>query len=1116
MRDRGARERGAHDFDTNLVVEAGAGSGKTSLLIERVLCQMLARGLDVDGFAAITFTEKAAAEMRKRLASALAELAELAGARVPPEQVGEETEAERAYRWLSLAQSPESIADTAKRRLASIVAAEVSTIHGFCAGLLRRFPLEAGVDPRFGVDTGLGFDELRRELWRDFLAGADGPSGARAPLWRQVMLGLDLAEIEELGRACGSFGIGGERSRLELPPSGAWLGELATRWLARIDACLPPKPAKGPESWLDAARLPLAALRDSGTPAMREEIERARCIDGRSKPRGLLDKNPPTSAKHPAAQALAKEIHAELRRLRRVDDALIADALSLVRAYAVTTQREARLRGILPFDALLVLARDLLRTRPEVRRSLGSRYRALFLDEFQDTDPIQYEIVLLLAEDPASEPAGDAFATELARGKLFIVGDPKQAIYRFRGADVSAYQKAVAHVRAQGGEVLELVTCFRSPPELLAPLDRILPDILSTKNPELAHAYSGYSGLVSGRDPANESRVEVWTVSLGGIAAEDARRDEAQVIAGWVASEIAAGRLAPKQITLLFRGLGDVHVYAAALQATGVPCLVSRGEELSSEPAGQQLLALLRALANPADAPAVLGVLRSPLGAVPDAELARWAGRFEPRERARSWSYPDVSPPADELPDLARAFARLCALRERARTAAPATLLAALLEETPLLALHALARDGERRVADLVFLIERLASDARSKPGCNLADLVRALEAEERRPAADEGDEAPDRVRLMSIHGAKGLQFPVVILPDIARGSGGGLAPSVEVERLRDRDTLAVSTRAARSASWLERESLEAVHDDAESGRLFYVACTRAQQRLIFVHAPRERVNLAESQLRFLSEWGYTKDGLPQDGPLPGAPDVIGRTLRESASARLAPASPAPTPERDPVARAANAAALARSAARPPFASPSGLREDAEVRELESDLEAAATAAPDTEKGRSARALGVALHDALERWDFRDAAALRGLAPAAARRSAAHEGLSAAALERDAIALAEALLASDLPEHLARVEVLGRELPVLFRDPDGAAWNGTIDLLYRDADGALVVADYKTGHEPDGGAPEAYRAQLETYARGVAKVFPAEKAIALELIWLRSGRRERLRLESPA
>ena len=480
-----------------------------------------------------------------------------------------------------------------------------------------------------------------------------------------------------------------------------------------------------------------------------------------------------------------------MRRLRRVDDALLADALSLVRPYAAAVEREARLRGVLPFDALLVLARDLLRAHPAVRRMLGERYRALFLDEFQDTDPIQYEIVLLLAEDPASEPADDAFETELARGKLFIVGDPKQAIYRFRGADVSAYQKAVARVTAQGGEVLELVTCFRSPPELLAPLDRIFPEILSTKNSELAYAYSGYSGLVSGRDPANESRVEVWTVDLGGSRAEDARRDEAQVIAGWVATEIEAGRLAPKQVALLFRGLADVHVYAAALQARGVPCLVSRGEELSSEPAGQQLLALLRALANPADAPAVLGVLRSALGAVPDAELARWAGRFEPRERARSWSYPDVSPPADELPNLARAFALLSALRELARSAAPATVLAALLEETPLLAVHALARDGERRVADLAFLIERLASEARAKPGCSLADLVRALEAEERRPAPDEGDEAPDRVRLMSIHGAKGLAVP---RRDPARP--GAAAPAAAELRTSRSSGFAIGTRS--------------------------------------------------------------------------------------------------------------------------------------------------------------------------------------------------------------------------------------------------------------------------------------------------------------------------------
>ncbi|MEX2205111.1 MAG: UvrD-helicase domain-containing protein [Myxococcota bacterium] len=1115
MRDARERERGAHAFDTNLVVEAGAGSGKTSLLVERVLCQMLARGLDVDGFAAITFTEKAAAEMRKRLAAALAELAALASARVAPDSVGRTTEAQRAYAWLAREQSPAAIAETARRRLASLVGAEISTIHAFCSGLLRSFPLEAGVDPGFTVDTGLGYEDLLGSIWRDFLAGADGPGGARALRWRRVLLGLDLPELAELGFACASFALGGEATELALSASADWLRARAMRGLERIEAVVPGLPANGPESWLDAARVPLAALRDAGTAALRVEIERACCKGGTGRERGLLESPAPRSTKHPHAEALAKDLHRELRRLRRVDDALLADAVGLVRPFARVVKREARLRGVLPFDALLVLARDLLLTHPRVRRLLGERYRALFLDEFQDTDPLQYEIVLLLAEDPSSAPASDAFATTLARGKLFIVGDPKQAIYRFRGADVSAYQRAVAHVRAQGGEVLELVTCFRSVPELLAPLARIFPSLLCVADPELAYAYSGYSGLDSGREPTGETRVEVWTVGAGFERAEDARIAEASVIAGWVATEIAARRLAPKDVALLFRGLGDVHRYAAALQERGVPYLVGRSEELASEPAGQQILALLRALANPADAPAVLGVLRSALCAVPDAELARWAGRFAPGERRRAWSYPDERPVLDGFPNLSRAFALLAALREEARALAPERWLAALLENTPLLAVHALARDGERRVADLSFLIERLTAEAQSKPGCSLADLVRMLEGEERRPAPADSEEAPDRVRLISIHGAKGLEFPIVILPDLVRGAGGGRAPRVEVARLRDRGALAVTTRAGDSASWIEHQDAEANHARAEDGRLFYVACTRAEERLVFVHAPRKGVNVADSLLRFLGDWGYTKDGRPTDGPLPNASDVLGRALEQPANTTLVPPAPPDPPSEEPVARAAHAVARARDRARPPQRSPSGLREDTEARAATIDLEPKPRLERETTDSRLARASGTAIHDALERWDFRDAAALRTLVDASAHRSTIDESIRNSCVEADALTVANHLLGSDLPVYLASVDVIGRELPIHYRDESGVAWSGTIDLLYRDPDGRLVVADYKSDREPDDERRARYRTQLSIYARGVMRIFPDEPEPLLELIWLREGRRERLRLESP-
>jgi ATP-dependent helicase/nuclease subunit A len=151
----------------------------------------------------------------------------------------------------------------------------------------------------------------------------------------------------------------------------------------------------------------------------------------------------------------------------------------------------------------------------------------------------------------------------------------------------------------------------------------------------------------------------------------------------------------------------------------------------------------------------------------------------------------------------------------------------------------------------------------------------------------------------------------------------------------------------------------------------------------------------------------------------------------------------------------------------------------------------------------------------LERWDFRDAGALRTLIEASARRAASDESVRPSCVEAEALDVSDHWLASGLSAYLASVDVIGRELPILYRDEHGVAWSGTIDLLYRDPDGRLVVADYKSDSRPDDERRARYRAQLSTYARGVARIFPDEPEPLLELIWLREGRRERLRLESP-
>jgi len=1098
--DQKAREQAARDYARSAVIVAGAGTGKTTLLVERLLCQMVETELELDAFAAITFSEKAAAELRVRLGEELAELARLARTRAPAEASDAKRAAGRAYRWLLPRVGQERIERIARARLGGLAGAQVVTIHAFCAGLLRGHPLECGVDPSFAVDTGLGFEALKDELWSAHLAGDHGPDGARSALWRRVLAGLESGELELLGRALASFAPTAQAAEHGLAGARERLASLARAALARIAACRTTGASKGPESWLAAARAPLEALRDSGTDAFRAALAAARFTDGRNRPKGLLDGSAPSSKQSPAAEELADELHALFRKLRAVENELLADALELVRPYTDAVRAEARRRGILPFDALLALARDLLRDDVGVRRELGARYRMLFVDELQDTDPVQYEIVFFLAEAPDLAPATDAFATRLVPGKLFIVGDPKQAIYRFRGADLAAYHAAVRHVvETNGGARLVLSANWRARPETLEPLGALLQPLLEAPDADSANAYSGYEPLVSGREPAGEPRVERWRVGDANDPqnADGSRRGEAEAIAGFIADQVASARAQPGDFALLFRSLRDVRVYTAALRERGIECWIGRSDEPEREPASQQLLALLRALANPADAPAVLGVLRSPFGAVPDAELARFAARYEGGARLLAWSYPEVFPPADSFPNLARTFAALRGLYARARALAPAHLLASLLEDTPLFALHAGARDGQRRVRDLEVLLEWLADAARATPGCDLGHVVRALEAEDTRATLDD-DARRDRVRLLTIHGAKGLEFATVLLPDLARPKGSP-DRNVEAEVVRAQGALALRTRAGTSASWIDFEHELALHERAELGRLFYVACTRARERLIFVDSHRARAAPPSALVGFLDTFPATLD-VPH--PLP---------------ARLA-ARPAPEDSgADALERARAAVAHAAANTRPPFLSPSGVREEADARDEASERPGERAPAPvnDSPALRNARALGSLVHDALERWDFRDTDSLWRLAHEATVRAARRESLDPHALDREGDELFDALLESELPAHLASVQVIGRELPLLFHEADGSAWSGTLDLLYRDGDGRLVVADYKTDRAPDEAARARYHAQLATYARGVAHVFPNEPAPLLELIWLRSGKRERFRLESP-
>ncbi len=1103
MSDASARRTAVRSFDRNLVVVAGAGTGKTSLLIERLLNQLIERDLDVSEIAAITFTEKAAAELRSRLETGLARLSALARADPASNPIDERFEADRAYAYLSSRVSARALSERTERLLAQIAQANIGTIHGYCAGLLRQFPAESGVDPDFAIDEGPLFDALREELWEELLSGRDGPEGPRGVAWRAVLRRLDPGELRELAWQLASFELPGERARLA--PTSELLGPIVHEQL-RANASARGAGGRGPESYLAAADPVLRAYL-AGPDAFRAALAGARFASARG-PRGLLESAAPTARNAPDAQRCARNTRRLLERLERVDDELFRTALDLLGPFVERVFEESRRRNVLPFGALLLLTRDLLADHPEVRRELGRRLELLLVDEFQDTDPLQYEIVFFLAEDPSGPPAARAFETRLAPGALFIVGDPKQAIYRFRGADMASYHRAVEHVLGCGGEQLALTQSFRAPPELLEPLDRLFPPLLRAQANQDASAYSGYDSLRSGRPRAGSGpHIEVWTVgSDAERSAERARRDEAEAVASWLVEESRSGRVDLGGVAMLFRASSSVPAYAGALRDRGIPHALETGRDLLKRPEGQQLAALLRALANPSDAPAVLAVLRSALGGVADTELAAYAASAA--AMATAWSYVESAPDPERFPGVARTYAFLCKWYGASLRIPLDSLLSELVEEACLLPLHAAAADGAQRVANLHSRLDPLIELARRDSRHTLGSLLPWIERIERPigPPARRGDE----LAIMTIHASKGLEFPLVILPDLARSPSAGARreAATELRWLRETASLAIRTLGPLSAGALVREAEEARHETAENRRLFYVACTRAAERLVLVHAPRARVS-TDAPVRHLAPWSYPVEGLPAGVALVAAPDVRHRYVGAAGELRPLARETGIGNSSAAVARTRRVAAHARASAAPAFRHPTGLREQADAR-LEVSEGEPGLVSTRTRAGGIALAVGSVLHEVLERWDFQGADTTADLLRRALARVRRDGGVDPKELERQSERALGAFLESDLPGYLAALEVLGREVPVLFEDEEGICWSGTIDLLYRDPDGRLVVADYKTDRAPDPETHERYRAQLEVYGRGVARAFPRAAPPALELLYLQTG--ERLRL----
>ena len=780
-------QRQAVDASGSVVVVAGAGTGKTHMLTERYLHHLSEDGLYPLEVVAVTFTEKAAEELRSRVR-------------------------ERVRGRLAVRED----------LLAELEAAQISTIHALCARVCREHPEEAGVPPDFGI-----LDELRGRLWTaDRLADAmdDLPEEhyrvVPYPLMQAALEALfsdPLAAEEALAK-----GPEGWRDLIEEARETALLRYLEepalkdSRWT--LELC----EGDDEDRMEEARRAALSALEElEAGERHKSAFELLTSIDLRGGKKGAWSDGELASVKD--ALRLVRELaRAELRHGIVVlepgpADERLASALPVLRdsfsqARAFLTEAKGRSR-VLDFADLEVHALRALE-HEEVRDYYRERWRAFLVDEFQDTNPVQAELLDRLTQE----------------ARLTVVGDEKQSIYGFRRADVEVFRRFRKRILSEGGEEVVLATSFRGHSELVGVLNAMFSSMLGEMRQDLeAHRQQPPHEAPHVRAYAVESEEKVPKARLqraeAAHIAHQLREMLDQEVGVYDPTVSTTRPVRPGDIAILSRVWAPLEVYGDALAAAGIPSVHAGGGNLLETREAKDGIVLLRFLADPNDDLALVAVLRSPFFAVDDRLLH---GLAQEREGVVTWWKLVQEANDPQLDRVKEVFEELLSKR---RLEPPTTLLQLADHLTGYTAVLANLPGAERREADwrgfgeLVGDLERGADDA-----FTVVRWLRQLhegDAKIPRPPLEAGD----AVSLMTIHAAKGLEWPVVVIPDLARAM------------LSSSGAVAFDPELGVSVDFGEEEGQPALHrlirdkkarlEVDETRRVFYVAPTRTRDHLI-------------------------------------------------------------------------------------------------------------------------------------------------------------------------------------------------------------------------------------------------------------------------------------------
>jgi ATP-dependent helicase/nuclease subunit A len=825
--DKKDREKIIKEIDRNILVEASAGSGKTSSLIQRMIALIKSGKYKVDEIVAITFTRKAAIELKQRFQQKI-------------EENFRETKDEKEKEYL-------------QKALSNLEQCYLGTIHSFCARLLRERPIEAGLDPEFSEMDELDDALLKEEAWERYLLNLKIKNNSS--LTDLEKLGIKPSELVDCYKTLCTFPEVKPFFQASPKPNFKEAIKEIISFSDEASQYIPDEEPKMGYDKLQEAVLSVKRMK-SFYDYIKEDCNKIKLLENFSKSEKVtLNRWTSEEKAKEYRDSLVLELQEKVINptLQQWREYCYADTLKFVLP-AVEYYNELRLKGsMLNFQDLLLKTSQLLRDYPEVRRYFRQRYKCLLVDEFQDTDPIQAEIIFYLTGQDIDEKNWQKLIPR--PGSLFVVGDPQQSIYRFRRADITIYNLVKGLIEKSGGEVLRLKTNFRSVHSIGSYLNPVFEELFSHNQGKFQARYSPIQ-TVREDNPQYLSGVKQLIIFKESKKNDTIRQDAesiARIIRDMVdkgfrlvrtEEEINAG-ISPKvtyeDFMVLLRYKNGMDIYARTFTEYGIPFTISGYASLNESHQIKELLKLFCLMKDVENQVLIVAVLRGIFFGFSDDDLYQFkeaGGEFDFYGKAPK----KLNPKLRE--NFNRAFFRLRQFHQWTQNLPPVTAMEKIIIDSGLLPHACLEGYNLNKSGELYFILEKLrkAEMGENTGFASVVDQFKKMLGEGIEEELNILNEE-NTVRIMNLHKAKGLESPIVFLAIPYNMTIH--KPTYYIERTGQEPyghflVCRSNTYNKEKGKWLAQPKnwddycqIETSYNEAEDVRLLYVAATRAKNLLV-------------------------------------------------------------------------------------------------------------------------------------------------------------------------------------------------------------------------------------------------------------------------------------------